>query len=172
MAAAEHDPSGSGRMRLSERRLRALLIGAAIALSAGGVAYAVCCSGRAVDGGRGGALAVAVTLVGYFLRTDLGPALRRFFTQRAPAIRDAIATLRKAKGSESAAGAPAAAASVKAAAPPEGAALEARLDALETQVRIATNSDRAMNRAFAIASAVGTLGWGFGDVAAGMLGAR
>jgi hypothetical protein len=50
--------------------------------------------------------------------------------------------------------------------------LEARLDALETQVRIATNSDRAMNRAFAIASAVGTLGWGFGDVAAGMLGAR
>ena len=42
---------------------------AAVTLSAGGIGYAVCC-GVAADGGRGGALALALTFLMFFLGPD------------------------------------------------------------------------------------------------------
>lgn len=103
-----------------------------------------------MDGGRGGAIAVAITLAVFFLRRDLSADVRAAITQTGPAVDHALDGLGKDKKSSDDA-----ARTVE--------ALRARIEALEAASQIQATSDGKMNRAVAIASAIGTLTWGFGD---------
>lgn len=130
---------------MTERSMRwAILIGS-VALSAGGIALAASGQIQIASGGRGGALAVAWSLAGFFLRNDLTQQLRAIFTAPDTFMPATVAQ-------------------------DEGTAVEKRIGRVENRVQAievagtaSVNSQRKMERFVAIATAIGTLSWGFGD---------
>jgi hypothetical protein len=139
-------------------RMRALVAGSLV-LSIGGVAVAVGVTGDPLDGGRGGAVAVALTLVAFFLRRDIGRRLRKAFTETLPGLSEDIERLSPASRRIDAG---------PASPGPEALdSLTRRLDAIESSLRVVERSEQTMDRYVAAAAAVGTLFWGFGDIAAG-----
>ncbi len=154
MTGKPHDRPARG-----ERwRLLALVVAAAV-LSAGGVAYAVLVSGDPSDGGRGGALAVALTLVAFFLRWPLGERLATALTEKLPALERRIADF----GEDDAATRNAYTLERRA------VDLERRLHALEPASRVEAEGELRLNGHLALATAIGTLTWAFGDMAAAAL---
>lgn len=137
------------------------LVAAALVLSIGGVAVAVVITGDSPDGGRGGAVAVALTLVAFFLRRDISARLRKAFIETLPGLSADIERLSAAsRNTDPGQGGPPS---------PGSGALESvsrRLEAIESSLRVVERSEQTMDRYVAVAAAVGTLFWGFGDVVA------
>ncbi len=121
-------------------------------LSAGGIAIAVY-RGDPSSGGRGGAIAVAVAFFVLFIRRDYGARVYAAITKDIPKLRAQIASL--SKGSE------------PAAANRDGV-LETERQITGIVARLATEAkgQKAQNIALALASIIGTLSWGFGDLVA------
>lgn len=134
--------SGTGRLWLA--------VAACIALGAGGVLYAVI-FGAASDGGRGGALAVAVTFAMLFLDRRTSRDYLEMTLPPDPAAKTI---------------------------PTHDAALKTYLATLNTDQKQTRNAfavllDWEDHRKWplAISSVIGTVFWGFGDYIAGALGA-
>lgn len=140
---------------LEKTKMWALVAGSS-ALSVGGVAVAALVTADPVDGGRGGALAVALTLVAFFLRKDVNEKLRLTFTRTLPELRAAIDEFSGAPERE------------KTKVPAAGPIVTPtqRLDAIETSLRVTEQSEQRMDRYVAAAAVIGTLFWGFGDIVA------
>ncbi|MFT4100630.1 MAG: hypothetical protein QM674_06250 [Burkholderiaceae bacterium] len=136
-------------MRPTEKFLRRAVLVLAAVFSVAGIAFGAWISGEPVDGGRGGAIAVAITLVVYFLRHDLSSDIRAALTKIGPEVETALDSLEQNEPRIGAGG------SVD--------MLSNRVDALEASSQIHAASDKKLNRAVAMASAIGTLTWGFGD---------
>ncbi len=138
-----HQGSGTGRLWL--------VMWLCIASSVGGVFYAIFL-GVAADGGRGGALAVAITFAMLFLDRRTSKDYLEMQLPPDPAAKNI---------------------------PTNDTALKAHLAGLATNQNQTRNAFAAMvdwgNRQkwpLAISSVIGTVFWGFGDVIAGFFGAN
>ena len=137
-----------------ERRIRQVLVIGSLLLSAAGIAVAAYGTKDPLDAGRGGALAVLLTLTAYFLRHDIGLQVRQAITVTSAEIKEDLDALSGKQKTAS----PAPAQTVE--------QLATRMQAIETSTSIDQTSDDKMNRAVAAAALVGNLAWGFGDLAA------
>jgi hypothetical protein len=128
----------------------------AIALSAGGIAYAVHCSKNQDDGGRGGALAVALAFVVLFVSRGQGAKVYDILADEGPELLkkiEALQVTRPALGETAG----------KVANNPTA---ETRVNALVAKLRTDSNDQRKQNIYLAFTSVIGTLAWGFGDLIA------
>lgn len=139
--------------RLSEPGFFRVLWITAIVLSVGGVLVAAFCTKDAADGGRGGALADALALAALFGTRNYAADTYEALTTGAEQLKSRIWRL-KAIGT-----------------PPESAPeaselkkIGARISAFETRLKLDAQGAYAQNFALAIATAVGTIFWGFGDI--------
>lgn len=126
-------------------------------LSIGGVAYGVCISGDPADGGRGGAVAVAVSFAVLFFSRSNGAELYKILVDEVPKVRailDAIAGKTAGTPLE-----PMAAFSDRL------DQLTKRLNALTKRLEIDSGAQFKQNLFLTISSVIGTLTWGFGDLA-------
>lgn len=142
-------PSKGGRMSDGTGKLLLVMIGS-VALSAAGVVYAVCC-GVAADGGRGGALAVALTFYMLFVgRGTPKSALEVEIPVTAPSVEEAPL---EAPGSQD----------------PD----KLKMEVARVRNAIASMLDwQGKEKVYlTISSVVGTITWGFGDIFAAWFGA-
>jgi hypothetical protein len=140
---------------MSQRsRYGAVIIGAVL-LSLGGIAIGAWVT-KPADGGRGGAIAVALAFLILFVRRDYGGRVYNAILKDFPDLKEQIASLREGK-------APAPVV--------EGDAvkLNRRLIAIVSSLNTEADGQKRQNRALAWASCVGTVAWGFGDIAAAWL---
>jgi hypothetical protein len=122
-----------------------------IVLSAGGILLAA--YGDPADGGRGGAVAVAFAFFVLFIHRDYGARVYKALTLELPSLKAQIASLR-AGGDPSAANS-------------EGVdALKRQVTAIVARLETEAKGQKGQNVALAVASVIGTLAWGFGDVIA------
>lgn len=128
----------------------------AIALSAGGIAYAVHCSKNKDDGGRGGALAVALAFVVLFVSRGQGAKVYDILADEGPELLKKIEALQ-------AAGPALGETAGKVANNPTA---ETKVNALVAKLRTDSNDQRKQNIYLAFTSVIGTLAWGFGDLIA------
>ena len=136
---------------MSQRTRYGVVVLAAIVFSLTGI-YVGAFVTDPSDGGPGGALAVALAFLVLFVRKDYGSRVYDALTKDIPALRQQISNLREGK---------------------TVTPKEADLGQIKTQVtavvnRLDTESDgqKIQNRALAWASCIGTIAWGFGDIAA------
>jgi hypothetical protein len=116
-------------------------------LSVGGIVYAVCVTKSAQDGGRGGALAVALSFAVLFLSRGYGTRVYDILTKEAP---EAIAELDKLTGKSG----------------NRVITADEKIDALVSKTRIDAQVQESQNIFLAASSAIGTIAWGFGDMVA------
>jgi hypothetical protein len=141
-------------MPLSATHIKYLVVLAvAIALSVGGIAYAVHGSKNKDDGGRGGALAVAVAFIVLFVSRSQGARVYTILAEEGPELLNRI---------EAQAGATPDPAAKQA----DGSPAETKVDALLAKLRTDANEQRIQNIYLALTSVIGTLAWGFGDLIA------
>jgi hypothetical protein len=133
-----------------------LVFATSLLFSLGGVIAVIIVPHHTGDGGRGGAIGTAIALLFLFINRDYGAQLFRALTREIPDLKARIERLKLAKKGSTApspAGAPAATL-------PE---LEKRIDALVDSMAI-EGEGRATETGFlALATAIGTVFWGFGD---------
>lgn len=122
-----------------------------LALSIGGVLVAAYVTKDPQDGGRGGALAVAVSFAVLFLSRGYGSHVYRALTAEAAIVKEHIDKLRKAESTNS---------SIDA---------NTKIDALLSKARVDSNVQEIQNTYLTWSSVIGTTAWGFGDVLAGYL---
>lgn len=127
------------------------IILASIILSLGGIAIGAWWA-KPEDGGRGGAVAVAMAFFILFVRRNYGARVYDALTKDIPKLREQIASSRQGKKLE----------------PETGDVDEIRGQLTTLVSRLDTESDgqNRQNRALAWASCIGTLAWGFGDLLA------
>jgi hypothetical protein len=130
----------------AKQKYSAILI-VAIALSAAGVGYAICTKNKD-DGGRGGALAVALAFAVLFVSRGYGTRVYEILTVEGPEI------LKRLEESPAAV------------AEPEKTAAEIKINALLAKERADADDQRIQNIFLACTSVIGTLAWGFGDLVA------
>jgi len=132
----------------TRRRFIAVAVVATL-LSVGGILIAALWSKDAGDGGRGGALAVALSFLVLFLSRAYGSQAYTILTEGASDLENALTQLRDDRAGKS------------------KPAYEAKVDALVTKADIEATAQSTQNRYLAFSSVVGTIAWGFGDTAAG-----
>jgi len=125
----------------------------AIALSAGGIAYAVHGSKNKDDGGRGGALAVAVAFIVLFVGRSQGTKVYTILAEEGPQLLNSIEAQAGATPDPTADQA-------------DSSPVETRVNALLAKLRTDANEQRIQNIYLALTSVIGTLAWGFGDLIA------
>ena len=136
---------------MSQNARYGLVVSVSIVLSAGGILLAA--HGDPSDGGRGGALAVALAFFVLFIRRNYGARVYEALTVELPSLKGQIAKLR-AGGDPSAANS-------------EGVdALKRQVTAIVARLETEAKGQRGQNIVLAAASIIGTLAWGFGDVIA------
>lgn len=146
-------------MTLSEAGFFRIVWIGAVVLSVGGVIFAAFVSKDMADGGRGGALADALALAALFGTRNYAADTYEALTTRAIELRSRILKL-------SGSGA------VPGAIPNEEseiAEVKRRLGAFETRLRLDAQGAYTQNFALAVATFVGTVFWGFGDLFAAWL---
>jgi hypothetical protein len=124
---------------------------ASLTSSAIGICYAA--HHNYQDGGRGGAVAVAIAFAALFVRHDFGQKAYDTVAIEVPKVKQELAAFLESMYPSAA---PAA----------HSQAIEnltARIDGLVEQVRINSSGQSRQNGWLAAASIVGTLAWGFGD---------
>jgi hypothetical protein len=126
-----------------------------VGVSIGWILVAAHSASHQKDGGRGGAIGTAIALSFMFLTRDYGTKLYSAVVRRLPHVREEIeglATdsdiLQAGKGEPSVAG------------------LQTQINALVAALDIDAKGQTIQNYFLAIATCIGTLAWGFGDVAA------
>lgn len=137
---------------LSERALFRTIGFLAIAASLAGVAYAVWL-GEPLEGGRGGALAVALALTTLFATRNYAAEVYDALTNPAQDLQTRILRLTKGRLKER----------------PQLATPEQKMKALEARLKLEAEGQSLQNFWLALATGVGTLFWGFGDVFAGWI---
>jgi len=135
------------------------VVATASVLSIAGILYAALWSKDASDGGRGGAIAVAVSFAVLFLTRSLGQRVYQALTQELPALRKLIDSFAPASASKS---------EVEVLRE-DLKAVGDRFSALEQRLESDDKATQTQNRFLAAASVIGTLVWGFGDVVAGWI---
>jgi hypothetical protein len=101
----------------------------------------------ATHGGRGGALAVALSLLALFATRDTSSRIYKALTERALRVRGNLEELRGGTA-------------------PVRLSPDERLDAFETKLRLDAEGSKTQNIFLAMATAFGTVFWGFGDLLA------
>jgi len=128
-----------------------------VALSLGGI-WASVKYNRPNDGGRGGAIAVALSFAALFLTRSYGTMIHKLITVTLPGIKEKIGA---AGVSPSPHADPVVAQLQK-----EIEALKAASQAVNVQLQVDAQGQENQNRYLAFSSVVGTISWGFGDMAA------
>jgi len=134
-----------------------------VLLSLGGVVYAVQ-AGHAENAGRGGALADAIALAALFGTRNYAADTYHALTQTSPAQRARILDFKTAYDIRTtviadSARTPAVEITV--------ANIEGKLNAMEQRLSLDSDGQALQNRCLALATFVGTIFWGFGDILAG-----
>ena len=127
-------------MRRSQKEVLRAVLAASLILSVGGIAYAVF-FGTAADGGRGGAVSVAISFAALFAARSTPQDVLEITDPRTGQPRI------------------------------EGGSLEQRIRVLKTAIATMLDSQRLEKAYLTWSSMVGTLVWGFGDLIALWLGA-
>jgi hypothetical protein len=140
---------------MSQRSRYGLVVLASILLSVGGILTGAFVT-RPADGGRGGAIAVALAFFVLFVRRDYGARVYAALTKEIPAIKEEVSLLRQSK--------PAPAASA-----PDIGQVKRQVTAIVSRLDTEADGQKIQNRALAWASCIGTIAWGFGDVLASWL---
>lgn len=137
---------------MTERGRYISLAAGAILISVAGVLVASFVTEDPDDGGRGGALTVAVSFLVFFISRDLGKRVVPWLGERGRTLRD---ILQGDKEKTVHAGE----------FPPDDpiAALQKRIDCLEAVANIRVAQGRDQSYALAFTSVFGTVFWGFGD---------
>ena len=142
---------------MSENTQFWIVFGVSILSSLGGVFVAAFITGNAADGGRGGAIGTALALTFMFITRDYGAKLYIAVTRRLPDLEARIKRLeRKEPGQPSA---------------PQRTEitlvdLQNQLNALAAAIVIDAKGQKTQNAFLALATFIGTMVWGFGDLAA------
>ena len=140
---------------MTERERYFVLTAVACVLSIGAIPIAVWLTGNAADGGRGGALAVALSFGVLFLNRNFGSRIYQALTTTAPIV-EALKELNAAEPKRDTGK------------PPDQQITELaeRIDALTTSITADSQGQIRQNKFLAVMSVVGTLAWGLGDLAA------
>jgi hypothetical protein len=141
-------PAGEKTMS-QEFRYNSVVV-ASIALSLGGVAVGAWVT-KPDDGGRGGAIAVALAFLILFVRRNYGARVYDALTKDIPSLRDQIISLRQGK-------------EPLAKDMGDTGELRRQLIAMVSRLDIEADGQNRQNRALAWASCIGTIAWGFGDI--------
>ncbi len=135
------------------------------AISLGGIPFAAYICKSDADAGRGGALGSALAFLFLFVTNDYGTKLFKAVTKDLPELKARVERL-KAHAAAPAEAAPATG-EVKI------AMLEQKISKIETEVSTLVNrididgqGQRAQSIWLAVATVIGTIAWGFGDLAA------
>jgi hypothetical protein len=152
-------------MRFSTTQKYLAILVLAIALSAGGIAYAVHCSKNKDDAGRGGALAVALAFVVLFVSRGQGARVYDILAVEGPELLKKIDEPQAAKP-EPGAGPALVPQDLLAAALAGKSPAEIKMDALLVKLRRDSDDQRIQNIYLAFTSVIGTLVWGLGDLIA------
>ncbi|HEV2962129.1 MAG TPA: hypothetical protein VG649_09920 [Candidatus Angelobacter sp.] len=140
---------------MSQRTRYGLVVLIAVVLSVAGVLIGAFVTDPA-DGGRGGAVAVALAFIVLFVRRDYGSRVYDALTKDIPALRQQIRNLREGKADV----------------PKDGenlAEIKKQVTAIVSRLDTESDGQKDQNRALAWASCIGTIAWGFGDLAAKLL---
>ncbi len=130
-----------------------------IVFSIVGVPFAVFVTKTAADGGRGGAIGTALALGFLFINRDYGTKLFTALSRRLPNLQARIKQLRtQSDGKTPAAERPAEISEVK-----------KEVNALVGAILIDSKGQQTQNRFLALATFIGTMLWGFGDLVADYL---
>ena len=133
--------------RFSERALFRAIGFLAIAASLIGVARAWWI-GDPLEGGRGGAIAVALALTALFATRNYAAEVYDALTSPAQDLQSRILKLTKGRLAEA----------------PKLATPEQKMKALEARLKLEAEGQRMQNFWLALSTAVGTIFWGFGDL--------
>lgn len=137
---------------MSQRwRYRIVVLGA-IVLSLGGILIGAFVTEPA-DGGRGGAVAVALAFLVLFVRRGYGARVYEAIAKDLPAMREEVRKLRQGT-------APTAANAE------DLAQVKRQVTAIVSRIDTEADGQKIQNRALAWASCIGTIAWGFGDMLA------
>ncbi len=136
-----------------------------LACSIGGIPFAAYVCKSDADAGRGGAIGSALAFLFLFVTTDYGTKLFEAVTKDLPELRARVARLKTQTETPAEVTAPTVEANV--------ARLEQKINKIETEVSTLVNrididgqGQRAQNIWLAVATVIGTIAWGFGDLAA------
>jgi hypothetical protein len=105
------------------------------------------------DGGRGGAIAVALAFLVLFVRRGYGARVYEAIARDLPAMREEVSKLRQGT-------APATANAE------DLAQVKRQVTAIVSRIDTEADGQKIQNRALAWASCIGTIAWGFGDMLA------
>ena len=139
--------------RRSQARLYSLGIGCSIFASVGGVLYGAFVSKKCVDGQRGGAIGTAAVFLILFLSRNYGEYVYEAILDIRPHLRSRMDALSK----------------------PGPVEVFSQEDltwltiAILGKLKVAASEQQTQNVYIAIASVIGTLAWGFGDIIAGWI---
>ena len=136
-----------------------------LACSIGGIPFAAYVCKSDADAGRGGAIGAALAFLFLFVTNDYGTKLFKAVTEELPDLKARILRLKTQ------ATAPAEVAPTNGEA--RVARLEQKINKIESEVSILVNrididgqGQRAQSIWLAVATVIGTIAWGFGDLAA------
>jgi len=129
-----------------------MVVAGAAVLSLGGIAVGAWIT-KPSDGGRGGAIAVALAFLILFIRRDYGARLYQAIVTDIPGIKDQITNLRQGR-------------EVVPTAATDAATLHRQFVAIVSRLDTEADGQNRQNGALAWASCIGTIAWGFGDIVA------
>lgn len=141
------------KTHVSQQGLYRLVVLVSIVLSVGGIVIAACLT-EPSDGGRGGAIAVAVAFFVLFVRRPYGARVYQALTKDLPKLREEIKNLREGKDRASTS------------VPDKLDDLKRQVTSIVSRLDVEADGQRNQNIALAWASCIGTLAWGFGDMIA------
>jgi hypothetical protein len=136
---------------VSERWFFRIVFFLSIALSIGGVAFAIFYSKHDVDGQRGGAIADIIALAALFGTRNYAAGVYEALTRESIGRRVRIFNLTKSRNNTSV--------TVSTAIP-----LEAKIKGLEARLGLEAQGQVKQNIWLALSTTVGTAFWGFGDI--------
>lgn len=137
---------------MSEKTFFRLILTLAILFSVGGVWLSSFILEDPRDGGRGGALAVALALVSLFTTRNYAMDVYESLTATLPNIRTRIIQLTKTESKTL-----------------PHATSDQKLDAFKIRLRLEAEGQKNQNVCLAISTGIGTIFWGFGDIFASWL---
>jgi hypothetical protein len=144
---------------MSEKNRFWIVFGVSMAFSIGGIFFGAFYTANHADGGRGGAVGTAIALAFMFITRDYGVRFYAAVTKGLPDLEARIKRITDEKKEQQAA-------------PKHDATLpelQQQVDALVGAIGIDAKGQKTQNYFLALATFVGTMTWGFGDLAAQFL---
>jgi hypothetical protein len=150
---------------MSQKRIYVGVFFLSTAISLGGIPFAAYICKCDADAGRGGALGSALAFLFLFITNDYGTKLFQAVTKELPGLKARVARLKTQVAAPAEVTLPDVEAKV--------ARLEQKISKIETEVGTLVNrididgqGQRAQSIWLAVATVIGTIAWGFGDLAA------